>query len=207
MITLPAPMHAPEGSRAPFTDPAWLFEIKMDGHRCMAGIEAGEVELRTKSGAICTSWYPEVCEVLSKLPGESHVIDGEATVLDKYGVTHFDRFQTRARRRRRYPGCEQVTLCAFDILVYNGKRVMDLPLVDRKALLSELLRDVPKQCVLCVSDLPADAGVFKAMVDSGLKIEGVMAKKKSSIYTPGVRSEDWRKIKREGWQGRKWRSA
>lgn len=84
---------------------------------------------------------------------------------------------------------------------------MDLPLVDRKALLSELLRDVPKQCVLCVSDLPADAGVFKAMVDSGLKIEGVMAKKKSSIYTPGVRSEDWRKIKREGWQGRKWRSA
>jgi bifunctional non-homologous end joining protein LigD len=56
-----------------------------------------------------------------------------------------------------------------------------------------------------VSDLPADANVFKAMLAAGLKIEGVVAKRKASAYQPGVRSPDWMKIKRPGWQeGRNW---
>ncbi len=199
------PMQAPDVLREPFTSPDWLYEIKFDGYRTMAGIEGGQAELRTKSGADCTLWFPEVVDALSAIPG-THVIDGETCVLDEDGVADFNRLQTRARHRRWYPGCDPVTLCAFDILVHHGQPVMGLPLVDRKALLQQLLAGVPKRHVLFVGDLPADADLFKAMVLAGLRIEGVVAKRRASPYRPGVRSADWLKIKRPGWQnGRLWR--
>lgn len=216
-------MQAPEALRPPFTDPDWLYELKFDGYRCMAGIEADDgftpdtdeerrqhiaarVELRTKSGADCSPWFPEIVEALAALPGGPHVIDGEVCVLGPDGVSDFNRLQERARRRRWYPGAPQVTLCAFDILVHNGRRVMGLPLVERKQLLQALLAGIPMQSILFVGDLPADEKVFQAMVAAGLKIEGVMAKRRASTYQPGVRSPDWVKIKRPGWQeGRNWR--
>lgn len=208
MVTIPAPMQAPEALRNPFTDPEWLYELKFDGYRCMAGVQDGEVELRTKSGAECTSWYPEVVEALSKVRG-THVIDGEACVPREDGTSDFNLLQERARRRKWYPGAPRVTYCAFDILVHNGRKVIDLPLVARKALLEKLLGQVGG--VLVVKDLPADAAVFQAVTlpepeGLGLRIEGVMAKRKDSRYLPGVRSADWLKIKRPGWQeGRRWR--
>jgi len=48
--------------------------------------------------------------------------------------------------------------------------------------------------------LPADEHIFQAMVAAGIQVEGVMAKRKLSPYRPGVRSDDWLKIKRPGWQ-------
>jgi bifunctional non-homologous end joining protein LigD len=197
-MILPAPMLSPEALRPPFTDPAWLYEIKFDGYRCLAGIEDGQVQLRTKALKDCTTWYPEVVGALSKLQGGPHIIDGEACVLNDIGVSDFERFQDRARRRRWYPGCDQVTLCAFDLMVHNGQNVMGLELVERKALLRELLAQVPKQCVLFVQDLPADASLFASMLGAGLQIEGVVAKRRASTYQPGTRSYDWRKIKRPG---------
>jgi bifunctional non-homologous end joining protein LigD len=122
----------------------------------------------------------------------------------------FNQLQERARRRRWGPGAPQVTLCAFDILVQKGRRVMDVPLVMRKQMLERLVGELPEEVrgrtVLFVKDLPTDAAVFHAMVGAGLGIEGVVAKRRDSVYQPGVRSRDWSKIKRPGWQeGRNWR--
>lgn len=126
----------------------------------MAGFGAGAAtQLRTKRGADCTRWYPEVAELLATLPGGPHVIDGEACMLDEIGRSDFNRLQERARRRCWYKFCDQVTLCAFDILVHNGRNVMGLPLVERKALLKRLLAKVPKQVLLYVGDFSADFGV------------------------------------------------
>lgn len=75
--------------------------------------------------------------------------------------------------------------------------------MERKARLQQRLEGMPKADVLFVSELPADAGVFAAMVDVGLQIEGVMAKRRASPYRPGIRSSDWLKIKRAGWQERR----
>jgi bifunctional non-homologous end joining protein LigD len=138
------------------------------------------------------------------------VIDGEACVLRPDGTSDFNAFQERARRRRWYPGAPVVTLMAFDILVHDGRKVMDLPLTGRKALLEQLLGSVPTPRVMFVKDLPADATVFHSMAlpppeGLGLEIEGVVAKRRESVYKPGVRSNDWLKIKRPGWQeGRTW---
>jgi bifunctional non-homologous end joining protein LigD len=72
---------------------------------------------------------------------------------------------------------------------------MALPLVERKARLDKLLSNVP--IVLVVGDLPAQAELFDQDVEPLLREEFV-AKRRSSIYQPGVRSPDWLKVKRKG---------
>lgn len=164
----------------------------------------GETQLRTKSGTDCTRWYPEVAEALAVLPGGPHGIDAEACVLDHIGRSDFNRLHERAARRRWYTGCDTGTLCAFDLLFDNGRNIMGLPLVERKARLQRLLADVPG--VLFVGDLPAQAELFSQAVEP-LDLEGVVAKRRASAYVAGIRSRVWLKIKRKGWQeGRRWRT-
>jgi bifunctional non-homologous end joining protein LigD len=189
-------MLASPGGR-PFTDDAWLYEIKFDGYRTLARLGDGQVKMRTKNGADCTAWYPEVAEALARLPGGPYIVDGEACVLDDLGRSNFNRLQDRARRRRWYAGCDQVTLCVFDLLVDSGRNIMSLPLVERKARLAKLLAGLQKAAVLMVGDLPADAALFDQAV-MPLLLEGFVAKRKASTYQPGVRSPDWLKVKRRG---------
>lgn len=218
MIEIPPPMRATEGGK-PFTDPEWVFEIKYDGYRVLAGVEHGQkrtrsrtlsprtlagVELRTKNGTDCTRWYPEVVAELAKLPGGPHVVDGEVVCLDDIGRSDFERLQARSRRRRWFPGCDAVVYAVFDLLMRDGIDVAGLPLEERKALLQELLAPAPG--LLFVSYLPADAALFAQAV-LPLKLEGLMAKRLGSPYVPGAVSRDWVKVKRPGWQeGRTWRN-
>lgn len=153
------------------------------------------MELRTKNGANCSAWYPEIRETLAKVPGGPHVIDGEVCVLDDLGRSDFNRLQDRSRRRRWYAGCDQVTYCAFDLLFQDGRNIMSLPLVERKARLAKLLNGI--NGVLVVGDLPAEAALFTEAVEP-LLLEGIVAKRRASTYQPGVRSPDWVKVKRKG---------
>lgn len=165
------------------------------------------MRLQTKCGADCSTWYREVVQALDALPGGPHVLDGEACVLRADGTSDFNAFQVRARRRRWFPGAPVVTFCAFDLLVHGGQDITTMALVERKRRLQLLVDGAPKAALLYVADLPADAGVFEAMVAAGLEIEGVVAKRRDSMYRPGVRTADWLKIKRPGRQeGREWRS-
>ena len=130
-------------------------------------------------------------------PGGPYVIDGEICALDPQGRSNFELLRTRASRRRYVPGT-QVTFMVFDMMVCNGTDVMRLPLVERKALLKEVLAGVGTTTVLYQSEFPADASLFEAFVMS-LKLEGFLAKKRLSTYQPGPeRSRDWLKIKRKG---------
>jgi bifunctional non-homologous end joining protein LigD len=197
-------MRATEGGK-PFSSPDWIYEIKFDGYRCMARGGGGPTKLRTKSGVDCTAWFPEIAELLSELRGGPHIIDGEACCLDDIGRSNFNALQGRARRRRWYSGCEQVTFCAFDLLYAEGRNVMALPLIERKAMLRQLLAPLGRRVVV-VGEFPADAPLFDQVV-VGAKLEGFMAKRAASPYVPGIISRDWLKIKRSGWQeGRIWRN-
>lgn len=204
MLTIPAPMHATERGR-PFTDPDWIYEIKYDGYRCLARAGGGQpTELRTKRGAECTKWFPEVVRLLEELPGGPHIIDGEACVLDDIGRSDFNLLERRAKHRGSYAGCSPVALCAFDLLYLDGRNVMGVPLVDRKEMLRDLLAPLGRR-MLVVGEFAADAALFNTIV-LGTKVEGMVAKRRSSTYQPGVVSRDWLKIKRSGWQeGRTWR--
>lgn len=190
------PMQAPARIERPFSSPDWLYEVKYDGWRCLAQVDQGAVELRTKTGVNCSTWFPEVCEAFKSLPGGPYVFDAEACVLDELGRSDFHRMQARAVRRKYVPGVP-VTLCVFDLLVESGRSLMGLPLVVRKERLKALLARMPQRSILYVGDLPAQEELFWTTVPQ-LKLEGFMAKRLLSPYTQGARSPDWKKIKPKG---------
>lgn len=189
--------------KKPFTSDDWIYEIKYDGYRCLAGVDRGHVELRTRNGANCTHWYEEVSLLLSSLKGGPHVIDGEAAVLDDIGRSDFNRLHKRAAKRGWDPA-NRVTYCAFDLLVCNGRNLMDQPLEVRKSKLFQLLKPLEGKLIV-IGEWPAEVSIFREIV-LGVKLEGVVAKKRGSIYTPDTVSPCWQKIKRPGWdEGRIWK--
>jgi bifunctional non-homologous end joining protein LigD len=190
------PMRALEEKFKPFTDEDWIYELKYDGYRMLASVDAGEVRLRYKGGKRVTTLFPEIRRALARLPGGPHIIDGECCALDGLGRSEFDRFRARGQLRR--AGEEvNISLCCFDLLVHDGVDIMALPLVQRKLRLATVMAGLPPRGALYVKDLPADAELFAMVLQ--LELEGFMAKRKDSPYTPGpVRSSDWRKIRRPG---------
>jgi hypothetical protein len=82
----------------PFDREGWIFELKYDGFRVLAGNEAGRPRLRYRGGSEATAAFPEVAAALSGLPGNV-VLDGELVVVDEAGRTHFQRMQKRLMLR------------------------------------------------------------------------------------------------------------
>jgi bifunctional non-homologous end joining protein LigD len=181
----------------PWGDPAWIYELKYDGYRMLAEFGGGQAHLRSRNGADATAWFPEVVASLAEVNDGPHICDGEVCVLDEHGRSDFNRLQDRARRRRWYKGADLVTFCVFDLLVENGKDLMGLPLLKRKARLMKRLAGLP--WILPVSHFSADEAqqIFDVAVHQ-LKLEGLIAKRADSVYRPGVRSSDWVKAKRKG---------
>lgn len=177
--------------------PGYLYEIKFDGWRLLACAEPGEVTLLTKTGANATAWFPELTRSLSTIPGGPHVLDGEVCVLDDLGRSDFDRLHARALRRRWYAGADPVVYCVFDLLVEDGLDITGLPLVERKARLARLL--APKrESLLLVGHFDEGGRHLFDQAVLQLELEGLVAKRLTSTYQPGVRSTDWVKVKRKG---------
>lgn len=182
--------------RAPFDDPGYTFEMKFDGYRVLAGIVDGKAALRTRSGADCTRWYPEVTRSLAGLRGGPHVLDGEVAVLDEIGRSDFVRTHARSARRGFPAGADPVVFCAFDLLVHAGRDIRPEPLKVRKALLAKLLAR-PLDAVLLVEGIEGKGVWFFDQV-LALELEGMVAKRWDSPYLSGERSSAWLKIKRKG---------
>lgn len=198
MMILPAPMLLQHGRKtAPIAQEGWLYELKLDGYRLIAGVDNGKVVLNTRRGAEATKWFPEIVESLSKLGGGPHVMDGEVCVLDDIGRSDFSRLQDRARRRCWYEGCDAVVFCAFDMLALDGKSIIGARLEDRKAALKQLLSPAPAS-VMYVGHFDAKDSASLYTQAVALKLEGLVAKRLGSKYAPGVRSADWVKYKVPG---------
>jgi bifunctional non-homologous end joining protein LigD len=180
----------------PFSDPAWLFEIKYDGVRVLASRRGDRVELYGRSGQDTTSRYPEVVRALRALPIDSFVIDGEIVALDDAGRPSFQRLQPRMaltdpREIERLAAGRPAIGVFFDCLMLDDRDLRKLPLVDRKECLRLL---VPSLGTVRYGDHVAEEG--KAFFDaaSEQRLEGIVAKRARSLYT-GTRTRDWIKIK------------
>jgi bifunctional non-homologous end joining protein LigD len=185
-----------ETREEPFSDPAWIFELKYDGFRVVAGREGSVPRLVYRRGADATALYPEVARALAALPLGDLVLDGEVVCLDERGRPSFQRLQRRALLQRttdirraalELPG----TYFAFDLLAFEGHDLRGLPLVERKRLLQPLLpRAGP---IRYLDHVEAEGEAFYAEV-SRMGLEGVMAKRRDAPYKGG-RFADWLKIR------------
>ncbi len=188
------PMLLRDGA-LPLKSDGWAAELKFDGFRALALSDRGRVRIRTRNGADATRWWPELCSPLASIAG-THVFDGEVCVLDDIGRSDFDRMMTRSRMRGHRPGCDPVVFCIFDVIVAGGKSVMPEPLIERKALMLELLSSRPASILPVTMVYEKIDELFSMAVQ--LRLEGIVCKRLQSPYVPGARSSDWLKVKRAG---------
>ncbi|MFF8790933.1 non-homologous end-joining DNA ligase [Streptomyces sp. NPDC015125] len=176
---------------------AWAFEAKWDGARCIVNTPGdGTIRLITRAGNDATSTYPELGPLGEQLRGRSAVLDGEVVVLDARGRPDFGLLQRRmgvvnprrtARLAMEYP----VQLVLFDLMYLDGS-LLGSPYYERRRLLSGLrLRGPNWSAPEYVEGHGRQA--WEASLQGGL--EGVVAKRLTSAYLPGVRSPEWRKTK------------
>lgn len=181
---------------APFSDADWIFEIKWDGTRALFFIDTA-VQIVNRRNVDITSRYPEFQEVKENTKASSCVLDGEIVILKK-GKPSFHDLQRRehidnsfkiALLSREIPAVYIV----FDILNLNGEDTTTMPLMERKSLLKEVISESPHVMISPHVEKKGEQ-YYKAATERGF--EGIMAKRKDSLYFPGHRSEYWLKIKK-----------
>lgn len=169
-------------TREPADDPEYLYEVKWDGYRIISYVNKGKVKLDSRSAKDYTARYPVIAAALQQL-GHHAVIDGEVVVFNEEGLPDFDALQ-------RYNGhSTPITYCVFDLLWLDGYDLMGLPLETRKQMLHRLVQDHP---VFRFSESFDDGpALYREMLRRNL--EGIVSKKRDSVYLPGSRGMDWLK--------------
>ncbi|HEV7331325.1 MAG TPA: DNA ligase D [Flavisolibacter sp.] len=170
----------------PFDNKDWLFEIKWDGYRAVAYCQGESVELVSRNLKPFTQKYAPVAQALRDLNIQA-VFDGEIVAVDEQGLANFQALQNWQNTP------VQLRYYIFDLLWLNGQDLTQLPLIQRKQILEEVIPADLEH--LRYSDHVEEKGksFFKAAVKQGL--EGIMAKRVNSIYQVGTRTPDWAKIK------------
>ena len=188
-------MHATAGPLP--LGPGWLYELKADGYRVLAGRQRGRPHVRYRRGSEGTASWPELAAALAGLPFEDLVLDAELVVAEA-GRPAFALVQqrfglTRKREVEHAAARHPAQLLAFDLLALDGLDLRSLPLETRKAALGELLAGQPPtlQCVYHVGLTQAQELYERARELGG---EGVVAKRLRSLYQPGE-SKDWIKVR------------
>ena len=177
----------------PFNGDEWFFEIKWDGVRAIAYVN-DDLSLRSRNDRELAGQFPELLELLTLAPGT--VLDGEIVAMNKGKPD----IQALLGRLQELPGSLSlqrvsvpVTYIVFDILEEGKKTLLDLPLSERRKILKQAVRE-GAHGILSVPVESRGEDYFHAAIAQGL--EGVMAKRKDSLYEPGLRSAAWLRIKR-----------
>jgi len=187
-----APMLATLTDR-PFSDPAWIYETKLDGQRSLLFRSGDAIRLMTRNQKDRTSHYPDLEEASRRAIGADLIADGEIVAFDG-PRTSFSRLQGRmqnARPSAALVAAQPVTYYLFDLLWFDGDDLTGLPLTERKDRLRSAIAFADP---LRYSDHLEEDGelALRAACEQGL--EGLIAKRASSPYVAG-RSREWLKFK------------
>ena len=186
-------------TRDRFSDPAWIFERKLDGERCLAYVGGGgDVRLMSRSQHQITSTFPEIAEALAAQGRKECVVDGEIVAFDG-NQTRFERLQQRLGLVR--PSADllaevPVYYYLFDVLHADGRDVRPLPLIERKKVLRVVLKFDDPLRYTEHRDADGEAYYGEACRDGW---EGLVAKRADAPYRGG-RTRDWLKFKCENGQ-------
>jgi bifunctional non-homologous end joining protein LigD len=176
-----------------FDDADWLFEAKWDGVRAICFLKDGKLSFVSRNQQEMTRQYPELNDIATNLDAETAILDGEIVALDNLGVPRFQLLQPRFGRKRAVTSTKGFSIAyyVFDLLYYNGHNLMGCSLIERKALLKQILN---ASAELRFSDhvIGQGKGFFQQI--ERLKLEGMIAKRVDSHYVQR-RGSDWLKVK------------
>jgi ATP-dependent DNA ligase len=170
----------------------WVYEVKLDGFRCLAFVDGEEIFLQSRNGRPLGRYFPELV-----LPPGRYVLDGEIVVRDGDGREDFDalgqRIHPAVSRIERLAGETPSIYVAFDLLAHEQDVLLERPFAERRAALEELLaadefRRAPVELMSTVASVE-EAQPWLAHA------EGAIAKERSAPYRPGER-KGMAKVKR-----------
>lgn len=183
--------------REPFNNPNWIYELKLDGSRCIAYLDRQSVELSNKRNLLLIQKFPELKEIF-RLVTDRCILDGELVVL-KNGVPDFYELQRRSLlsdpfkielASKRYPA----SFVAYDCLYYGGRQITLEPLLERKDFLKKSFG--AETAKFAISRFIPENGIGLYNIADQKELEGVVAKRSDSLYFMGKRTKDWIKFKR-----------
>lgn len=181
---------SPQLATATQTIPAgdgWIHEVKYDGYRILARIDAGVVRLYSRNRNDWTKKFPEIAQALAGLPLENGWLDGEVVILDDKGRSSLQALQNALSGTNR----AEAIYYAFDLPYLNGYDLRRVELEERKALLKRLIAE---SGILRYSEhFPVEGAKFIAQV-CNLGLEGMVSKRRDSAYE-GRRGNTWLKLK------------
>jgi bifunctional non-homologous end joining protein LigD len=163
----------------------WLLEIKYDGFRALGIVQGKTAELWSRNEKPLTSTFPEVAAALAKLKCDDAIVDGEVVALDEAGRPRFQLLQGLDMGKSRPP----IHYFIFDLVHLNGESLLNLPIEERRSRLERLMKGVPDVLRLSPVFDVAPAELLERAREQGL--EGIIGKKRGSLYEPGRRSGAW----------------
>lgn len=163
----------------------WSYEVKWDGYRALAAKSGANVRLISRNLKNVTKQYPGVAASVAKLEADSVLLDGEIVAIDRHGRPSFQDLHHSAS-----PGT-RIVYYAFDALHVDGRDIMKRPLDERRKVLQGVVAGSAVHLSEPLPGRPKD--IEKAI--RGLGLEGVVAKRRDSVYTPGIRSRTWLKVR------------
>ena len=180
-------------AQVPFSSEDWIFEVKWDGIRAISYVKE-KLSIRSRNQKELIVNFPELSEL--KDLARDTVLDGEIIVM-KDGKADFQTLIRRSKNAqvrdidymaRKFPA----TYIIFDILEKEGDELLNIPLMERKRILKNSVKE-GKFVVMSLFVEETGVDYYRAALGKG--VEGIMAKKKQSLYEPGKRSNNWLKIK------------
>ncbi|HVU25812.1 MAG TPA: non-homologous end-joining DNA ligase [Opitutus sp.] len=182
-----APMLARPLTAPPAGD--WLWEIKFDGYRALGHFDGAGAKLWSRRGNDVSAAFPEVVHGLRHLKGGPALVDGEVVALDETGHSSFQLLQAAAASAAR----PAIRYYVFDLLWWDGAWLLDRRIEERQKALRRLCRNPP----VAIRPSPVfetDArALLKQVARQGL--EGIVGKRRGSVYEPGRRSGSWCKLR------------
>lgn len=180
----------------PFNDINWIFELKLDGCRCIAYLDS-ETSLKNKRNIEMIQKFPELMNLYKYISGPT-ILDGELIIL-KNGVPDFFELQRRTLLTDQFKiqlasSRLPASFVAYDCLWFNDDSLLSMPLLDRKEKLDKTVHGENDR--FAISRFIENNGIGLYQLADERELEGVVAKKKKSIYFPGKRSKEWIKFKR-----------
>ena len=167
--------------------PDWLYEVKLDGYRALAVKSGGNAQLRSRNDNDFSTRYARLTKALNAMPDET-VIDGEIVALDKDGKPSFNALQNYGS------SSGPMLYYVFDLLILSGRDLMGETLDARRALLEKYVLAKLDEPIRYSPELQATLpDLIRSVKAQGL--EGIVGKRRSSKYEPGLRSGAWQKMR------------